>query len=529
MLDVKQLILDLRVDLRETMRFGLPENRDAFMGWLITSGLSEYKALRENPALIGTWLNETEANPYSLTPLQYLLWQWRGDLQAQFPLPRQRKAYLDWFYTFGVSEYGYWGVLAGNEQRLIDRLPEPGRSQVLYAIAQQQIPPVESVSFSNREFGVNVIGYAFGQLGIGEDARMAARALQAADVPMTMLNFAPGADIGQNDTSMAEYVSGQGEFAFNLFCMTAEEQGRYFLENGGQQLDGRYNIGYWPWELGRWPSAWEQMLALVDEVWVSSRHTYQALAPVCNKPLHWMPMAVDIGSVTAFADRAAARRHFKLPEAAVLFCFSFDLNSYVARKNPQACVDAFLRAFDYGDFGADAVGLVIKAHKPKQQNPAWERLKSLAEHDQRIHIVETTLPRPDLLALYQACDCFLSLHRAEGFGRGLAEALQLGLHVICTGYSGNVDFCKPPAADLVDFALVEVGSDEYPHAQGQVWAEPDISHAAELMRRFALAESSFAPRQWPEFSLANVGANYKKRLQQILAERAASASQNGPN
>jgi hypothetical protein len=311
--------------------------------------------------------------------------------------------------------------------------------------------PEARVSFDNRRFGVNLIGYAFGQLGIGEDARMAARALRAAEVPVTMLNFPPGADIPQNDFSMASHVSELGPFAFNIFCMTALENGRYYAERGSRQFADRYNIAYWPWELSGWPKQWEAMLDLVDEVWVSTQHTFAALAPLCAKPLYLMPMAVELGGITAFASRKKARESFGLPVKARLFCFSFDLNSSFHRKNPQACIDAFLQAFPRDACAEDAVGLVIKAHRPGKRHAAWATLKALAAKDTRIHIVERTLPRPDLLALYQACDCFVSLHRAEGFGRGIAEALQLGMHVITTGYSGNIDFCRPPDADLVRY------------------------------------------------------------------------------
>jgi glycosyltransferase involved in cell wall biosynthesis len=379
-----------------------------------------------------------------------------------------------------------------------------------------------------RSFGVNVIGYAFGQLGIGEDARMAARSLLAAQVPFNMVSFAPGADTGQNDRSMHQFVVEHGEFAINLFCLTAEETGRYYAERGSSQFTNRYNIGYWPWELGAWPDAWHMLFELVDEVWVSSQHTFDALVPVCEKPLYLMPMAVDLGPVTQFKLQRQARAYFGLPAQAKLFCFSFDLNSYIDRKNPQACIEAFLMAFDHDKYSDALVGLVIKVHAPKQPNEAWDELKALAKNDSRVHIIEQTLDRPDLLALYQTCDCFVSLHRAEGFGRGLAEALQLGLRVICTGYSGNLDFCHEPAAELVDYCLVKVGQAQYPHAKGQYWAEPSIEHAAQLMQKvFVLPKRVLKPvpaakqtaESFAEFSPAVVGKLYKQRLKEIYATR----------
>lgn len=135
--------------------------------------------------------------------------------------------------------------------------------------------------------------------------------------------------------------------------------------------------------------------------------------------------------------------------------------------------------------------------------------------------------------MYQACDCFVSLHRAEGFGRGIAEALQLGLHVITTGYSGNVDFCRLPQfaqqVDLVRYRLVKVKDGQYPYAQGQVWANADVRHAASLMRafveRFCTGQQlgpihSVPSAGWPEFSAAQVGLRYRERLTQISAEMA---------
>ena len=121
--------------------------------------------------------------------------------------------------------------------------------------------------------------------------------------------------------------------------------------------------------------------------------------------------------------------------------------------------------------------------------------------------------RAGLLALYRACDCFVSLHRAEGYGRGIAEPLQLGLHVIATGYSGNADFCRAPYADPVRYRLVKVKKGQYPYGEGQVWAEADVEHAAELMRGFAFGKpKTLTPTEWPEFSAAAVGRRYLRRL-----------------
>lgn len=508
-----QLILDLRSDLRDGQGFNLSTERRLYFSWLITNGIREYPSLLEDNA----FLHELATTSIEgvLSELQRVVLLSRPDVQAAFPLPDNLSEFRDWFYTHGVEECGIWPFLSDTERKLVQELPEPWASR-LAGVQTDHKPTVTTCPASEHPFGVNIIGYAFGQLGIGEDARMAARALQAGGLQMTMLNFPPGPDIPQNDLSMAEYVSKNGNFAINMFCMTAEETGRFYAQRGSTQFQRRYNIGYWPWELGKWPEKWKMLIDLVDEIWVSTQHTYDAIRPISSKPTLIMPMAVQLGPISQFSQKDTARQHFGLPQTAKLFCFAFDLNSYIDRKNPQACVDAFLRAFPQDEFDADAVGLVIKVHKPKQNNQHWERITELASTDTRIHIIEGTLARPDLLALYQACDCFLSLHRAEGFGRGIAEAMQLGLHVICTGYSGNVDFCRTPSVNLVRYRLVEVRKDQYPNAENQVWADPDLVHAAELMLNF-FRQPNTSPHElyWPEFSVEFVGKLYRKRLEAI--------------
>jgi glycosyltransferase involved in cell wall biosynthesis len=513
-----RFILVIRHDLREKHGFDLESNLNRYLGWVLQAGLGEYRALAENIPLIQALIARGGGNSVGLTPLQYLTWLQRPDVQGTFPLPEKRHDFLIWFYSHGPREHFLWDFMTTNERAPIEQLPEVQKARLISMVRRLAHTAPIPVPSAPLPFGVNVVGYAFGQLGIGEDGRMAARALLAAKVPCAMLDFPPGDDIQKNDRSMAAHVVEVANFSFNLFCLTAEENGRFYAEKGGSQFLGRYNIGYWPWELSQWPKDWGTILNLVDEVWVSTQHTYDALSPVCDKPLFLMPLAVDLGEITAFPTRHTARLHFGLPETAKLFCFAFDLNSSVDRKNPQACVDAFLAAFPTDQFSVDDVSLVIKVHKPKQHNAAWERLKLLAAQDSRIHIIEATLTRPDLLALYQACDCFISLHRAEGYGRGLAEAMQLGLHIICTGYSGNVDFCKPPFADLVNYTLVPLTAQQYPHSTGQVWAEPDVSHAASLMRAFVLdGHTPPSQQDWPQFSVNTLGEVYKKRLLEIWA------------
>lgn len=520
MLKIKKLIIQLRPDLQVKFAIKGENKKDLFLTWLVTSGLNEYKALSQEVGLRELFSKSSGLKNCSLTKLQLLILKHRPDVQKVFNVADNNEGFLTWFYTHGLEEHGYWDLLSPVEQTFVKSLPSQWLNRLQPVMVSRYKNPVSRIAFKKRKFGVNLIGYAFGQLGIGEDVRMAGKALLSINIPMTMLDFPPGDGVGQNDRTMTEHVSSTGDFAFNIFPLTAEETGRYYAERGRDQFVDRYNIGYWPWELGSWPQEWNMLFDLVDEVWVSSQHTFDSIRPVCKKPLYLMPMAVELGAVKKFRSKAQARNYFNLPEKAKLFCFSFDLKSYVDRKNPRACIDAFIAAFPKREFKADQVGLVVKVHKPSTYNAAWSELKKIARSDKRIHIIEQTLDRKDLLALFQSCNCYISLHRAEGFGRGLAEALQLGLHVICTGYSGNVDFCQPPQADLVKYRLIKVKRSQYPHAKGQVWAEPSVKHAAKLMRQFYdHGVENPVDVDFSGFSPEVVGQRYKSRLKEIWASR----------
>lgn len=540
-LDLQRLILMLRtIDLRHRLGFDRPENTEAYKAWLVTCGSREYHALREDAA----WCEELRAPGHSLkelTRLQELVYRGRPDAQQIFPLPQATDSYLHWFFAVAVAEHELWPFLTEREKSgalIASRhYGTPGLAQL------EQWAAVEAAGFAKTDrslpFGVNLIGHAFDQLGIGEDLRMTALALQAAKIPFAVVDFPAGGTAAKSDSDVAGQVVEEGPYAINLFCLTALEHCRFYAERGRRQFSGRYNIGYWPWELSQWPLEWTPAFDLVDEVWVSSTHIRDALmsaqSPSFDKPVTVMPLVVEVPS-DAFhlrepGSRVLTRKRFGLPLAARLFCFSFDLNSSIHRKNPQAVADAFERAFPHDEYSAEQVGLVVKVQLPSRHHPAWEALKRLASSDGRIHIVEATLSRRDVLALYASCDCFVSLHRAEGFGRGLAEALQLGLHLIATDYSGNADFCRRPEfvdqVTLVPCRLVKVRPGQYPYAEGQLWANADTRFAAQAMKRFvksAQGQVRVPAGGWPCFGAAELGATYGERLTAICRDRSPQRS-----
>ena len=342
--------------------------------------------------------------------------------------------------------------------------------------------PLDSDHASEAGPGALLVGHPYGVLGVGEYVRASAAAFAAAGIPFHIRNtFDRGEHLADKhpDFPFWDRLTTGRPHRVNVLHINADEMAKARRHLGDSFFAGRYNIAAWHWELSRFPEAWLPALEGVDELWASSRFIQHALAERARVPVVWMPHPVDMGG-GAVPDAV----DLGLPTGQFLFLAFFDFTSFVARKNPLGAIRAFRAAFPPG--AASRVGLVVKANGAAAR-PAEARafLASPELHDPRIIVINEALDRRRLIGLMKRCGCFVSLHRSEGFGRGIAEALLLEKPVIVTGYSGNMDFTNPQTACLVDYQLVDVGPDEYPHAAGQRWADPDIEQAAEYMRRVA--------------------------------------------
>ena len=268
-----------------------------------------------------------------------------------------------------------------------------------------------------------------------------------------------------------------------------------------------------------------------------------------GRPLRVMPMAAEISAPNRFCSpniRATTRLRHGLPVEKVVFGYGFDLNSTAIRKNPMATLEVFQKAFPlphlFSTFGQESnthplskhVALMIKALPLQRFSAEWNWLQERAAEDSRIVLLADSLPREELLALYGCCDVFLSLHRSEGFGRGIAEALQLGVDVITTDYGGNTDFCTGPLAHPVRWRRAPIPPGAYPYANGHSWAEPDLDNAAKLCRQVAIRRHAIATNSEAadpsrdeavlaeyrkKFSFGVVGQRYRARLEEVWRDR----------
>lgn len=334
-------------------------------------------------------------------------------------------------------------------------------------------------SAKSSEAPIHVIGHPSAPIGMGEHSRSVFKALQAAGADARIVDIygpEPSADQVLINT-YSEYLSPKLGDGVNIFCINADEveQASSVLRTRNLRAPKSRNIIYPAWELSRYPEEWGKVLDDFDEVWAPSQFIADALTPATSRPVAHMPLACEIKGRALLS-----RRHFGLPDSAYCFLFAFDFLSYLERKNPSAVIEAFALALEQRP-DAD-VRLVIKLNNTHRKPDDFARFKKLfAGFKDRVVLIDGTLTDLEMKALVWLCDCFVSLHRSEGFGRGISEAMALGKPTIATGYSGNLDFCSDDTSLLVPYSLVPVGPDEYPHWEDQHWAQADPAAAAQHM------------------------------------------------
>jgi glycosyltransferase involved in cell wall biosynthesis/SAM-dependent methyltransferase len=366
---------------------------------------------------------------------------------------------------------------------------------------------------------VEVAGFLRSGLGLGEAARLYVEALEAAGVPVhtTTVDIEMPTVVdsegrtARKKTVEFEDVEHAGDLPVSLICVNAPELAHFRAQVGDGFFDRARNIGSWAWEVDKVPQEWLPMFGYVDEIWVYSHFVAHNLADAASVPVVRVPLPIVEPTVDG------PPPDFGLPEK-FTFLFMFDFFSTLQRKNPLGLISAFTRAFAPGE----GPQLVLKSFNGDYKPERLAEVRRAAAGHPDIHIVDRYVTGREKDALVAACDCYVSLHRAEGFGLTLGEAMVLGKPVIATGFSGNTDFMTPENSYLVDWQLTTVGEggENYP-ADGH-WAEPDLDHAAATMREVwegadqARERGAAAQAQVrEEWSLEAVGRIARERLDQV--------------
>ena len=322
----------------------------------------------------------------------------------------------------------------------------------------------------NQNSGINIAGYVSGEFGIGEGVRANIRAAEAAGIPFVINNFTRSPHRKQ-DTTYKNF-SADNPHPVNLIQVNADEVPTFLKHTGSRYLKNRYNIGFWAWELPEFPPEWQPAFSHFNEIWTYSNACAEAISAVSPIPV------IKIMPSISLAQPSLDREALNLPKDKFIFLFVFDFFSRIERKNPLAAIAAFKQAFG----GDNRVLLVIKSANSGKHIEAQKLLKSATDNCANIKHIDGCLSKQEINGLLYNCDCYLSLHRCEGFGLTMAEAMFYGKPVIATGYSSNTEFMNVGNSFLVKYKLVPIAADCGPYKKGNMWAEPDTQHAADLMR-----------------------------------------------
>ena len=319
--------------------------------------------------------------------------------------------------------------------------------------------------------GVNVIGYLRDATGVGESARAYLRALHEQSFPVayTLLH----SNSSQKKVFSAPSLTRGNPYGVSLFHVNADQVPVVYEELGPEFFIGKYNVGYWAWELAHFPDDWFDRFAYFDELWVGSSFVQTALSRLSPIPTVNMGMPIALRTSSG-----ATPESLGLPKEKFCFLFVFDMLSVFERKNPLGLIEAYRFAFEPHFEDTCLVIKVTGLDKfPKHRSILKDAVNSVSGV-----LVENLMSRKQLNDLFSLCDAYVSLHRSEGFGLTIAEAMQMGKPVIATDYSANEDYMNLHNSYPVAYRLVELEEDYGPYRKGQIWADADLHHAATQMK-----------------------------------------------
>ena len=480
----------------------------------------------------------------TITNLMLMIWNQRQDIQSVYDIDTQKgqQGFLNWYKHSVLREYGFdpnttmldiinnppnsplYLENLGHQLRQLSR-GFPNFTRVLgkkfwfwcLDLANRYISRFDATYLHQQSAipGANLIGYTFTESGMGEHVRMSVDSFSTSNIKFNIVDCANNISSRQKaNFAHKKNISVLNPYKANILHLNIDQIFNLYATKGSRFFYNRTNILYPFWELSKLPEDWIFPLNFMDEIWAPTQFIKSVIENVTDTPVYYMPVGLELPYV-----RQRSRKYFKIPENRYLFFYSFDFFSYIDRKNPWGTIKAFQKAFPNGN---ENVALIIKVMNTSKNENKWEKLKEFSSKDKRITLINKTMNKNDVLSLVSACDCYVSLHRAEGLGLGPMEAMLLGKPTIVTNYSGNTDYSKSDNSCLVDYSLIPVKEGQYVRFKDQVWADPDIEQAAWYMRKL-VNDAAFGAqigKKAKEFisnhyNPSRAGKNYKHRLNDL--------------
>lgn len=396
------------------------------------------------------------------------------------------------------------------KRRIFERLNEARFNKLVSAKKRFRSQPAPA----SIPRGVNLVGYVRAESGLGAVARGVASALESAGIPFNVINLESGNYSRHTDDSWSHKEVRTSDYDITIVCVNPDQSLHLRTYVPPHVLSERYVIGYWFWELAELPDEWLADFAFTDEVWAGSKFIGEAVSRKASGPVVPIPPVVRLSE-----GKTLTRNELGLPENRFLFLAMFDTRSVLQRKNPLGVLSAFKTAFPDDN---SRVSLVMNFNNHDVNDPLFQELRKQIGQDDRVVVLGGALDRDHITSLINACDCFVSLHRSEGFGLGPAEAMSLRKPAIITNWSGNTDYMTADNCLPVNYELVKLGRDYGPYKADQHWAEPDLEQAAHWMKKIAhdpdLASRIGARARETistSFSAEAVGKKIQARLEEI--------------
>jgi len=398
------------------------------------------------------WATTRSPDSGNLSRILFSLWKSRPDLQRRYP----DATGLD------AVELQLWAKTHGVTEGVIDKdLIEIG------TLTEDAYPS----EFSKAK-GVNIAGYLMGEFGLGQSARIIRNVAITSGLSVADLNSnrAKVHKIQENLSSEHEKI-----YPIIISVVNADHFEFWIKDIGQDRIKNSIVIGVWAWETEDFPETMHKAFNYVDEIWAVSTFAQNAISKHTSKPVFVFPTPI----LAPTEIEKLNRQSLGLPSDREYNLFIFDYSSVFNRKNPDGLVEAHAKAFP----GEDGPLLIIKSMNGDKDSANREKLRFICQNRSDIILLEDFIPRKQLTALINECLVYISLHRSEGYGLTLAEAMALGKPVIATNYSGNLDFMNDDNSILVPYKISQIGEGSFPYKLESFWANPDIEYAANQMKK----------------------------------------------
>ncbi len=344
--------------------------------------------------------------------------------------------------------------------------------------------------------GINLVGDIKAETGLGQSMRILAGIMENGNIPFDIKQIDLHGNLEHNDDTWEHKIADRVKYDINVINWIPETWAADYNAADSGLLSCRYNIAYWLWELEEFPDRWLSCIDTVDEIWTPSEFISNSIRKKTDKPVITVPYVIE----TAKSDYYD-RKYFSLPSDKFLFLTMYDFISISERKNPSAVIDAYIKAFPVEK---KDVGLVIKVNHAEEKR--LEKLKIRLKDYKNVYFITNNLTRLEVDSLLHVSDVLVSLHRSEGFGLPLAEAMAQGKPVISTNWSASTEFMDESSACLVDYRLIKLKKTIGPYEKGNRWADADTGHAAYYMKML------WENKEYRE----EIGKNARKRIEENL-------------